>query len=426
MSKFQIILLAVFGAFILLAVILFSFARGGSSSQVSRVTIWGDISAYDWATIYNSTFASDKSVNITYEEKASDTLSQEFTDALAEGRGPDILITTQDKLWKERKKLTPIPYTSISQRDFQTAFIEEAELYFAPEGIYALPLSVDPLVMYYNRDLLTKAGITKPMVYWDEIYDQSAKIRELDPAGNITKSTMALGEAKNIPHFKDILSLLMLEAGTPIVQNNAGKLDVLISSNFDLPQVPAQSALDFYTQFSNPAKPFYNWNRSQLSAETTFTSGDSAYYLGYASEYRILKTKNPNLNFGVARVPQSRVSGKFLTFGLLKGASIVKSSRNQAGALTVIMKLASKDVAGSLAQTMVLPPARRDLLGVKQSDPSLSVFYESAIQAKGWLDPDSAKTKSVFSEMIESVTSGRARVSEAVNKAQSQIESLAN
>lgn len=38
------------------------------------------------------------------------------------------------------------------------------------DSIIAFPLTIDPLVMYWNRDILSNAGIVKPPAYWDEIY----------------------------------------------------------------------------------------------------------------------------------------------------------------------------------------------------------------------------------------------------------------
>lgn len=189
--------------------------------------------------------------------------------------------------------------------------------------------------------------------------------------------------------------------------------------------MPGESALNFYTQFSNPAKVFYSWNRSLIDAQTNFTSGDSAYYLGFVSEYNVIKNKNPNLNFGVALVPQSRVSGKTLTFAHLRGVAISRGSKNMGRALALATTLVSKESANSLSQILRLPPARRDLLSQKPANNAvLSVFYDAAIQSKGWLDPGRLATKAIFSEAIESVTSGRARVLDALRKANREIDDL--
>ena len=252
----------------------------------------------------------------------------------------------------------------------------------------------------------------------------ATNLSKKDAAGNIILSTMALGEARNIRNAKDIFSLLLLQAGTPITSFVGQELRSQINYNFGLTVSPGEAALDFYTQFSNPTKVFYSWNRSLIDAQTHFTSGDSAYYLGFASELRALRSKNPTLNFGVSSVPQSRVSGKTVTFGRLRGVAISRGSKNPSAALAVALKLVSKEAAKALSDILLLPPARRDLLVAKPTDAIFSVFYDAALQSKGWLDPDAALTEIIFRDAIESVTSGRARTLEAVNKASREVEVL--
>ncbi len=424
MSKFQIILLAVFGVFIVGAVMLFSVYKGSSASSAT-VVVWGDISTFDFSTFMtNSGLINDKTLKIQYVEKKRESFDAEFTEALATGTGPDLVILPVSKILKDKNKLTLIPSTSISPKDFSNTFIEEGELFMTSQGTYALPLYVDPIVLYWNRDLFTKAALVAPPKYWDEIYAYSQKLTEKDNAGNIQKSAIALGEARNIPNAKGILSMLMLQAGTPITAFEGQSFVAELTNNFNLPLVPAESALDFYTQFSNPAKPFYSWNRSMLPAQTTFTSGNVAMYLGFASEYKEIKAKNPTLNLGVTTVPQSRVSGKAITFGKMEGVAVVKNSPNISADFSAALAIISNSSALSLSNITMLPPVRRDLLSSKPTDSALSVFYDAAIQSKGWLDPDEGGTNQLFIDMIESVTSGRARVSEAVNKGNNEMNAL--
>ncbi len=426
MSKFQIALLCLFGFFIFLAVVLFAFYRGGSGQNNGvAITLWGDLPAEEVNLFLNETQAARAGLDIRYTEKSAQSLGAEFTEALATGAGPDLILTTPDRLWRERAKLMPIPYQSIGQNDFQQTFIEEGELFLSNEGIYGLPLSVDPMVLYYNRDSLTTAGQANPIAYWDELYAASSKLNRRDAAGNLTHSAIALGEARNIPHFKDILSLLMLQAGTPITTvRNGTELASFLNAQFELPVSPGESALDFYTQFSNPSRAYYSWNRTMPSAETRFTSGDAAYYLGFASELTTLRNKNPNLNWNLAPVPQSRVAGRSVTFGRLYAVSLSRGSKNSSAALQAALWLVSKDAALKLSQTLGLPPARRDLLSLPQTTTSESVFYTAALQSRGWLDPDALGTGTVFRDMVESVTSGRARTNEALSSANSALEAL--
>lgn len=425
MSKFQIALISVFGFFIIVAVAVFALYRGGSSAAEANITLWGPFPSNDFSLVFNnSALAQDRTVNITYVEKPLSSIEAQFTEALAQGVGPDLVIFPEDMFWKNRNKLIPIPYGSIGEKDFKETFVEAGEMYLAQSGIYALPIAIDPLVLYYNRDSLSSAGIAKPIAYWDEIYNQTVNLTKRDAAGNLIRSAVALGETRNINNAKDILALLMLQAGSPITGFFGADLRALLGEGFGLPVLPADSALEFYTQFANPTKSYYSWNRTLPEAQTRFTSGDLAYYIGFASELRALRNKNPTLNFSVAPVPQSRVSGKVVTTGRLYGLSISRGARNPTLALSAAGKLSGSDFARVLSQALLLPPARRDLVSERPTDTVMPVFYNSALQAKSWIDPDTAQTEKIFKDMIDAVTSGRARVSESISKANSELDSL--
>lgn len=424
MSKFQTGLLIVFGVFIIIAVILFSQSRGSGSSSVN-LAVWGTMSERDFDNVLSSAGLNQSDVqSFDYTMKNESSFSAEFTEALAVGRGPDLIILPVDGLIKEQDKLLLIPNESVKPADFVSTFVKEGELFQTPLGTYALPMYMDPMVLYWNRDLLAKSALAAPPVYWDEIYDYVSKLTTKDNAGNITQSAMALGEARNIPHVKEILSLLMLQAGTPITAYSGEELRAVLTESIASVQLPSIAALEFYTQFANPAKSYYSWNRSQLSADTHFTSGKSAMYLGFASELPVLKAKNPTMDIAIAPVPQSRASGQVSTFAKLYGVAIARSANDPVSALTGALALVSKDTASALADVTPYIPTRRDLLSDRPGDPAGFVFYAAALQSRGWLDPDPIKTKTIFTEMVESVTSGRARVDTAVNNANSSINTL--
>jgi len=68
-----------------------------------------------------------------------------------------------------------------------------------------------------------------------------------------------------------------------------------------------------------------------------------------------------------------------------------------------------------------LPPVSRNLLRTVPSDDLGPVFYESALIAHAWLEPDSALVDGVFKDMIEGISSGRYRLNDALLEAQTAI-----
>jgi ABC-type glycerol-3-phosphate transport system substrate-binding protein len=188
--------------------------------------------------------------------------------------------------------------------------------------------------------------------------------------------------------------------------------------------MPAEAAVSFYTEFGNPAKPSYSWNRSLPNSTNYFLSGDLALYFGFASEISNIQLKNPNLNFDVAMVPMSREGGTNVSFANFEAFAIPKSSKNTSGAFAVASILSGPVGGSAFNKVMKLAPVRRDLLSKKPTSAYESIFYDSAIRAKGWLDPNPTETDAVFKNMIESITSGRARVSEAISRTQRELSGL--
>lgn len=426
MSNFKIILTIIFAAFIVIGVIIFSMSRGGGRSDgQEQITIWG--------TLPLSTFEKyieEVNLNRTpkllaqYVEKNSDSFGQEFIEALANNIGPDVILLPQDLILRYKDKVYPIPYSSYSERAFKDTFIEEAELYLSSNGIIALPLNIDPIVMYWNRDIFTNALLAQAPSYWDEFFSLVNKITKSDNRLNISRSAVSFGEYKNVTNAKEILSLLILQAGNPITKSNKDAVASVLKDQLGYSIPPTEAALRFYTEFSNPAKESYSWNRSLPVSKSYFLSGDLATYFGYASELNNLKLKNPNLNFDTAVVPQRRGGNVKTTFGAMQGFALVKSSGKILPAFNTIVALTGKDGISAWVKASGLPPARRDLLSAGSNDSFGNIFYTSAIISKGWLDPNKDETDSIFQDMVESTLSGKSRLSEAVSRADEEMRSL--
>ena len=230
---------------------------------------------------------------------------------------------------------------------------------------------------------------------------------------------VGLGEYRNIRHAKEILSAMFLQSGTPMARKGAAGYRATLEDS------GTAAVVDFYTEFSNSEKPVYSWNRSFSDSRSAFTSDRLGMYFGLASELPDLETANPNLNFGVALLPVPVGSKIGITYGKLSGAAILRTSPRFASAFEVALKLSGAEASALWAQTSGLPPARRDLLARKpSSDSEQSVFYDSAIRSRGWLDPHRDGSDAVFKNMIESITGGRTRSAEALANANRELTLL--
>ncbi len=425
MSNFQIVITGIFVFFIIIGVIVFAGLKGSGTQTSPEIVLWGSVSE----DLFNK-FLGDvnlerpEPLKIRYVQKNQDTFHQDFVEALARGTGPDAIILPQELILKERDKLAVIPYASFAQRDFKNTFIQEAELYLTGEGILALPFFVDPLLMYWNRDTLSSAGIARFPKTWDEVSALSKKATIKDNASNIAQSGAALGEYRNITHAKELLAALFMQAGNPIVGFDNGAPVSLLAKDFSYSPKPAEAVLNFYTQFSNPSKELYSWNRALPQSKNFFVAGDLALYFGFASELADIRLKNPQLNFDVAPLPQSKNAAQKVTFGSMSGFAFARNSPNVAAAYSALVSLVSPAALVKWTELTRLPPVRRDMLEIKPADPYLAVFYDSALISRGWLDPSGRDTNSLFQTMVENIVSGKERVGEAVTRVSQEIDNL--
>lgn len=429
---FQIVIMGVFAVLIIFGFLGFSgkldsiFPKSASDINYGEVVLWGSIPSETMNKLILSNLREDKSVSIKYVEKSAKTLNRDFIEALASGKGPDIILLAQDEIVKNLDKFSPISYQTVLERDFKNTFIEEGEMFLRPDGVLALPFTIDPIVMYWNRDIFTSALIPSPPAFWADFYDLVPKITTRDKNGNITRSLVSFGEYRNVSHAKEIISILMMQAGSPIVQSKNGVLSAaLIISSKAAAENPVITAMRFYTEFSKSDKDSYSWNRSLPESRLMFDAGDLALYFGYASEYQLIKQSNPHLNFDVTVVPQVGRTAKKLTFGRVQGIAIVAASKNPAGAFKAASLLSGKSVVSGISTLLGLPPVRRDLIAVPPTDgAALSVFYDSALISRGWYDPSVSETDKLFMTMFDNVTSGRSSMDQALSVAHSSLAKL--
>src|SRR3989344_772314 len=215
LSMFQLTLLVTFGGLAIAGVLIFSIAiGGGDNSTVGAIKIWGTLDQGAFAVVVRQAAETHPELSqVTYEQKDAATFESELTNALASGGGPDLFLLRQDYALKDAGKASLIPFSALSKAQFENAFIEAANPFLSQNGVIAVPIFVDPLILYWNKDMLASAGYAQPPRYWDELFEIAQKVTKRDDSGTIIKSAVALGEYKNVTNAKDILATLILQAG---------------------------------------------------------------------------------------------------------------------------------------------------------------------------------------------------------------------
>src|SRR3989344_769858 len=346
MSFFQLIVTIVFASFIVVGVGVFALFGGlGGSGSVGAVTIWGTLPQEPMQRLIEDLRQKDDSFqDVRYEQRSEEAYQSELINAIASGAGPDLFFVSQEDIQSFADKVLVIPYASVSQATILNSFVEEGGLLLTAEGAFGLPFLIDPLVMYWNRDLFSSAGVAQPPAYWGDFLTLAPKVTSLDSASNVKRSAVSLGTWSNIKNAKAILATLFMQAGDPIVGRTAeGELVAHLGTNpSGATENPAASALRFYTEFANPRKTAYSWNRSLPEAQDAFVAGNAAVYFGFASELGTIAGRNPNLRFGVAPMPQIEGRNVRITYGSLTALSIPRGAKNPQGAIVIAQKLTDR------------------------------------------------------------------------------------
>ena len=266
---------------------------------------------------------------------------------------------------------------------------------------------------------MSAGGVARPPRYWDEVLTAVPKLTLRNRLGQIQSAGISLGEFRNITNAKEIISALFFQSGGKLISRAPEGYAVSLED-----WANAGSALGFFTEFANPVKSLYTWNRGLPQSRDMFASGDLALYLGFASEYAGLREKNPHLNMSVAPFPQTRDSKLTVTFGKAWGLAALKTGRNPAGAMRLGFALADSTRITRLAEALGTVPPLRALLERKADSAAKSVFYEAALQARSFLDPNPTETAKLFQSVVENITGGRGQVASGVGDLRSGLERL--
>jgi len=425
MKLFNVIVLGVFIALGIVSVLIFATYTSLKKDSVGSVVIWGPFPHTFFEALMAEVGKDNNAYDsVTYRSIPEDELIPNLVQGIASGTGPDLVIFPAEYIVHESDKLISVSYNTYSRRKFQDTFIEAGEVFLHSDGIKGLPFTIDPLVMYWNRTLFSNAGVSEPPRYWDQLSEMTGKLTKAEKNGTLTQSAVAFGTWDNVRHAKAIFLTLARQLGNPIVRvGEKGNYESILGGIQTGTVNPADSALRFYSDFADPVKPVYSWNRSQPDSRTAFIGGKLAIYFGTVSELYAIREANPNLNFDVAAVPAIRGGGSNV-FAHVTALSVPRGSRNPNGAFAVAEALSDVTAQKPLMETLRLPSVRRDSFSNNPNDPYATMFQSATLLSFSFLDPDPAASDSVFKRMIENVFSGKLQVSEATRNASEELQAI--
>lgn len=360
-------------------------------------------------------------VTVKYTQKSFTQYEENLYTRLTEGStsgtpAPDIFRIHNTWLSKYQSTLTPAPQSLISastlQQNYYPAVLND---FVGTDGqVYALPLEIDGLALFYNKQLFTQEKLSEPPATWDAVIETAKKLTKTDANGNITQAGLAMGSAKNIQHSADILSLLMVQNGVDIMSDN--------NMEINLTDDRAISSLEFYTDF---VKVHKTWSVDMESDLEAFYTGKLAMMIAPSWATFDILNSNSTIEFGIVPTPILGTSQVY--YGHYWGEAVSKSSSHPVEAWKFIMYLSQeeqlKDLYSNSSQIRAFgePYPLQSMSAQLEGEPYVSAIMKMAPYFKTWKKGEEAYVNESFDTAINSVVEGGNDAASALTSAQTRI-----
>lgn len=381
-------------------------------------------------------------VNIKYK-KFNDPVAFEdlLVNEIAQGEGPDIFYINNTWLPHHIKKVVPLQSTVLTPTNFSETFVNIANQDFVQpdpadgiKKIYALPLFVDTLALYYNKGYferkLPERG--KPGSTWDIIKEDASKLREQGQDGVLQKGGIALGRGDNISLAADIFYNLLLQGGVDFYDKDFKQVAMTNGG---------QEYFDYLTSFSNKQNKNYSWSENMVTSDKplqeveAFLSGKVGAIAAYSDLYGRITTEGKNVakragsvidinDVGVMKMPQvSADEADFKVLANYYGLAVSRNSKNAQTAWDFVQFATSKSNSTVFHQKTKKPTARRDLIEEQKKEPITDVFVSQV----GYADSFRLFSKQRFDELIKQAfidANGGQNARQALGDAQNKMNEL--
>ncbi|MCX6779893.1 MAG: extracellular solute-binding protein [Candidatus Magasanikbacteria bacterium] len=341
-------------------------------------------------------------INVNIRQLRAEELYPRLIEALAEDHGPDIISIQNRDLGKFLSKLTPMPSSvpdatviveqgkfsqtvtvntltqplvTPTQLDNEYIKVVKDDVLIGGK-IYGLPLSVDMMAVYYNKDLLDRAGIAQPPANWDDFQQDVKKITKYDKkTGKILQSGAAFGTGENVPGSDDLLYVLYQQSNLNFVGGGGQAQFNQGGASFDV--------MNFYTDYANPARDTYTWSADQGDALDAFVNGKVGFFFGYSYHFPVIKSRAPQLDFRV--LPLFQLSAdKPVNVANYWLQTVTAKSKHQNEAWGLINFLTHTKATKDYLDQTDRPTALRAYITDQKTKPELQPFMDQILIAKNW------------------------------------------
>lgn len=340
---------------------------GTGRGEPTTITIWRTFDSDEvFEPIIRDFQLDNPNVTIEYKMMSFDEYELKTAEALAAGNGPDIWSIRNDWLDRHKDKLVSMPEeerllatsssdTRSSTDILSSIFVPVVSKDVVRDGrVYGLPYYVDSLVIYRNDDVfqrkisdLVKAGRDSDADFlrgnfntYDKLQRAVQLLTERD-GETVNLSGLAAGTASNVTQAADVVYAMMLQNETEMLspeQTNAS-FQLGVRNSVGQTFYPGTEALQRFTNFADPAQPYYSWNASMPNDVTAFVQGKAAMIFGYQYFSTLFKQMAPTLRFKTMAMPQVRDTDQPIDYANYWVETVTKNADDPKTAWAVLKSL---------------------------------------------------------------------------------------
>lgn len=393
------------------------------ASKPTTLRVWTVVDDYNvYQPAIESWRKQHSNVTIDFRRFRLEEYENELLNAFAEDRGPDVFLIHHDWTNEYLSKITPMPKTTktayristggarpkitwelreeptVSLLDLKNQFVDTVakdlvrvvnvgtqDAVKNEERAMGVPVGIDTLALYYNKDLLNAANIPTPPQDWGQFTEQVKQLKQIDDEGKLVRTAAGFGTGVNVERSADIITALMMQNGVVMTDDSGyptfDRIPASLSGQVELP--PSHRALEFYTDFANEGKDTFTWDYNQINSYDAFIQGRTAFFFGYAYHGDLIRARAPKLNLGITKLPQinPQIPVNIPNYWYF---AVSKKSKAQDLSWSMLTTLAQPEQQKAMLAVARRPASRKALLADQLNDERVGVFASQVLTAKSW------------------------------------------
>jgi multiple sugar transport system substrate-binding protein len=375
---------------------------------------WGKAMVKEW----NAAHPQEK---VTAQEiPAGETSEEVIGAAITAGNAPCLVFNTSPAAvpqFQRQGGLVPLSSFDGAEQYIESRSGDVAEQYKSPDGeYYQVPWKSNPVMIFYNKDIMRKAGIdpeNPPLATYDEFLDTS---RQIVDSGAAQAAIWPAPTSEFFQSWFDFYPLFAAESGgQQLVENGQATFD----------SEAGRAVADFWATM-------YDEGLSQKELYNGDAFADQKSAMSIVGPWAIA-VYGESVDWGVAPVPTASgmPAEDIYTFSDAKNVAVYSACENQGTAWEVLKFATSEEQDGKLLEMTGQMPLRENLESVYadyfQQNPEYTTFADQASRTVEVPNvTNSVEIWQTFrNEWSDSVIFGKKPVDAAIGTAANEINELA-